>query len=249
MFTSDKDDNNLFSRVDDALNLSQIRHKPSFLGFLNEREQYIISRQFNFASDRIVFFGGYENASRKFLCAYDYDVLNEEFPIDKLCYKFRKEDSLSHRDFLGALMGLGIERSCVGDIIVGDGYAVIFVKSEVSEYIKSQLCKIGRAGVKLIPENECNVSYEPDTEILSFIVSSMRLDSVVSAVTKLSRAKAASLINSGKVFTNYSENCKVSYFLKPNDILTIRGNGKFIIQEQSSTTKKGRLKINIVHYR
>lgn len=249
MFTSDKDDNNLFSRVDDALNLSQIRHKPSFLGFLNEREQYIVSRQFCFAGDRMTFFGGYDNAARKVLCAYDYDISDEDFPIDKLCYKFRKEDSLSHRDFLGSLMGLGIERSCVGDIIVGDGYAAVFVKSEVSDYIKSQLSKIGRAGVKLIPENECDVSYEPDTEVLSYIVSSMRLDSVVSAITRLSRAKAASLINSGKVFTNYSENCKVSYFLKPDDILTIRGNGKFIIQEQSSTTKKGRLKINIVHYR
>ena len=249
MFTSDKDDNNLFSRVDDALSLSQIRHKPSFLGFLNEREQYIISGQFSFAKDRIRFFGGYENAARKVMCAYDYDISDEDFPIEKLCYKFRKEDSLSHRDFLGSLMGLGIERSCVGDILVGDGYAAVFVKSEVSDYIKSQLSKIGRAGVKLISEDECDISYEPDTEVLTYIVSSMRLDSVVSAITKLSRAKAASLINSGKVFTNYSENCKVSYFLKPDDILTIRGNGKFIIKEQSSTTKKGRLKINIVHYR
>lgn len=249
MFTSDKDDNNLFSRVDDALSLSQIRHKPSFIGFLNEREQYIISKHFGFANDRIVFFGGYKNAVRKVMCAFDYDVSNEDFPIEKLCYKFRKEDTLSHRDFLGSLMGLGIERSCVGDIIVGDSYAAVFVKSEVSDYIKTQLSKIGRAGVKLIPENECDVSYEPDTEVLSLVVSSMRLDSVVSAITKLSRTKAASLINSGKVFTNYSENCKVSYFLKPDDILTIRGNGKFIIQEQSLITKKGRLKINIVHYR
>ena len=249
MFTSDKDDNNLFSRVDDALNLSQIRHKPSFLGFLNEREQYIISRQFSYASDRILFYGGYKDAARRIMCAYDYDVSDEEFPIEKLCYKFREEDSLSHRDFLGSLMGLGIERSCVGDIIVGEGYAAVFVKSEVSDYIKSQLSKIGRAGVKLISESECELSYEPDTEVLTCIVSSMRLDSVVSAITKLSRAKAAALINSGKVFTNYSENCKVSYFLKPDDILTIRGNGKFIIKEQSSTTKKGRLKINIVHYR
>ena len=115
MFTSDKDDNNLFSRVDDALSLSQIRHKPSFLGFLNEREQYIISRQFSFAQDRMFFFGGYENAARKVLCAFDYKVSKEDFPIEKLCYKFRKEDSLSHRDFLGSLMGLGIERVCVGD--------------------------------------------------------------------------------------------------------------------------------------
>ena len=249
MFTSDKEDNNLLSRADDALNLSRIRHKPCFLGFLNEREQYIISESFRYANDRIGFFGGYDNAVRKIMCACDYDIDDDEYPIVKLCYKFRKEDNLSHRDFLGSLMGLGIERSCVGDIIVGEKFAAVFVKAEVSEYIKSQLNKIGRAGVRLISENECELSYEPETELLSLIVSSMRLDAVVAAVTKLSRTKSAEIILSGKVFTNYSENKNISYLLKPDDILTIRGSGKFIIKEQSSTTKKGRLKINILHYR
>lgn len=249
MFTSDKEDKNLLSRVDDALNLSQIRHKPCFLGFLNEREQYIINEKFSYALDRINFYGGYENAARKIMCACDYEVDNNEFSIEKLCYKFRKEDSLSHRDFLGSLMGLGIERACIGDIIVSDSFAAVFAKSEVSGYIKSRLSKIGRAGVKLIPESECDLSYERNTEVLTYIVSSLRLDAVVAAITKLSRSKSASLILSGKVFTNYSENNNVSYFLKPNDILTIRGRGKFIINEQSSTTKKGRLKINIEHYR
>ncbi len=249
MFTSDKEDNNLFSRADDALNLSQTRHKPCFLGFLNEREQYIISEKFRFANDRIVFFGGYDNAVRKIMCACDYDVDYEEYPIVKLCYKFRKEDNLSHRDFLGSLMGLGIERSCIGDIIVGEKFAAVFVKAEVGEYIKSQLIKIGRTGVRLVSDNECELSYEPETEVLNLIVTSMRLDAVVAAITKLSRAKSADLIFSGKVFINYSENKSTSYFLKPDDILTVRGNGKFIIKEQFSTTKKGRLKIIILHYR
>ena len=198
---------------------------------------------------RIKFYGGYDNAVRKIMCACDYDVNDKDYSIEKLCYKFRKNDSLSHRDFLGSLMGLGIERSCIGDIIVCEGFAVVFSKCEVSEFIKSQLTKVGRVGVKLISEEECDISYEPNTEILSFIVSSMRLDAVVAAITKLSRGKSASLILSGKVFTNYTENQNVSYFLKPEDILTIRGRGKFIIKEQSSTTKKGRLKINIEHYR
>ncbi|MCR5653620.1 MAG: hypothetical protein K6F88_07440 [Ruminococcus sp.] len=249
MFTSDKEDNNLYSRADDALNLSQLRHNPCFLGFLNEREQFIISERFSYAKSKIRFFGGYDNAARRVMCACDYDVDNDDFPIDKLCYKFRKEDSLSHRDFLGSLMGLGIERSCIGDIIIEEQFAAVFVKSEVCDYIKSQLTKVGRAGVKLIPDNECLLSYEPDIEVLHFIVSSMRLDAVVAAITKLSRTKSASLILSGKVFTNYFENHNISYILKPDDILTIRGNGKFIIEGQSSVTKKGRLKININHYR
>ncbi|MBR1730876.1 MAG: RNA-binding protein, partial [Ruminococcus sp.] len=76
------------------------------------------------------------------MCACDYGVSDEEYSIKKLCYKFRKKDSLSHRDFLGSLMGLGIERSCVGDIIVGDGCAAVFAKGEVSGFIESQLSKV-----------------------------------------------------------------------------------------------------------
>lgn len=249
MFTSDKDDNNLLSRADDALRLSQIRHKPCFLGFLNEREQYIVSRHLNYANDKIKFYGGYDNAARTIMSACDYEVNESDYSIEKICYKFRKEDALSHRDFLGSLMGLGIERDCIGDIIIGDEYAAVFVKSEVGDYIKSQLTKVGRAGVRIIDEDKCILSYEKNIETLTFIVSSMRLDAVVAAITRLSRSKAATYILSGKVFTNYCENTNVSYFLKPDDILTIRGNGKFIIKDESSSTKKGRLKIYIDHYR
>ena len=249
MYTSDKEDSNLFARVEDAFKLSSVRSKPYFIGFLNEREQYIISERYNYAFERISFYGGYDNAERRIMCACDYKIADEEFLIEKLCFKFRREASLSHRDFLGSFMSLGIERSCVGDIIVGEGFAAAFVKSEVSDYIKSQISKIGRTGVRFVCESECELSYEPEAEAISCVVSSMRLDAVVAAMTKLSRGKSAVLITSGKVFTNYTENRKVSYPLKPDDVLTIRGKGKFIIKEQSSTTKKGRLRINIVHYR
>lgn len=249
MYTSDKEDNNLLSRAEDVLNFSEIRGKPCYLGFLNEKEQFLISRHFNYAADKFSFFGGYNDASRKVMRACDYDIDNDDYQIKKLCFGFRKEDSLSHRDFLGALMSLGIERSCVGDIIVDKGCAVVFVKQEISAFVESQISKIGRVGVKLISDDECDVSYQKNTETLSFIVSSMRLDAVVAAIAKLSRGKAVALIQAAKVFVNYIEMKNVSYMLKPDDILTIRGSGKYVIKDQPSTTKKGRLKINIEQYR
>ena len=83
------------------------------------------------------FYGGYEDSERKVLGLYFYDEI-EDFPVTALEITFRKADKLTHRDFLGALMSLGIERDTVGDILVEDGRCVVFVKSEISSYITSQ---------------------------------------------------------------------------------------------------------------
>lgn len=245
-FTSDKE---LLSRVEDIAFLSQTRKKPCFLGFLNEREQYIINNQLPFYKQNMSYFGGYENAARKCLCFCEFEVDYSDYPISGIYFKFRKNDKLTHRDFLGALMNLGIERNCIGDIIVNEGEAVCFVKDEIRDYVESQISKIGRTGVKIVCENECNIDYSQDIESLSLIVSSMRLDVIVAAITKLSREKTANLILSGKVFLNYNEDKNVSCFLNADDILSIRGYGKFIIKEQIGTTKKGRIKLIINHYR
>lgn len=243
-YTSDKE---LLSRVDDIADLSLTRNKPYFLGFLNEREQYIIKNAFPFYTSYLRFYGGYDKSKRNMLCFSSDETDISLYPLSPLYFTFRKSDKLLHRDFLGALMNLGIERNCVGDIIVNEGKAVCFIKNEVKNYIESQISKIGRVGVKTV--KELKIDYSDDIEELSFIVSSLRLDVVIAAITKLSRGKTAELIKSGKVFTNYSENKNVSCFLKPDDILSIRGFGKFVIKEQSGITKKGRIKIIIYHYR
>ena len=248
MFTSDKEEKQLISRAEDALRLSELRRKPYYLGFLNEKEQFLIRERLSFAEDRLSFFGGYDGALRTVMRASFYDADDADYPIAKLCYSFRASDSLSHRDFLGALMGLGIERDSVGDIIVSDGCAAVFVKDEIRSFVRSELTKVGRTGVRLIDESECGVSFERNAELKSIIVSSLRLDAAVAALAGLSREKASALILSGKVFVNYGEAKKPSLFLKPDDILTIRGRGKYIIKEQSGSTKKGRLKISIEHF-
>ncbi len=249
MFISDKEDKKLISRADDAVRLSSLRHSPVFLGFLNEKEQYILKDYLTWYSGELAFWGGYEYSARNIASFCEYEVERCDYPVEAVCFKYRKTDKLSHRDFLGSLMGLGIERSSVGDIIVGEGQAVCYIKSEIADYVKSQIFKIGRVGVTIIPESECSVSYEKNTEELSIIVSSMRLDAVAAALTGLSRGKTSQLILSGRTAVNYSEVKNVSHFLKENDILTIRGSGKYIIKEQSGLTKKGRLKLIVEHYR
>ncbi len=248
-FTSDKNDKELISRVEDLADISLTRNKPSFLGFLNEREQYIINNYFSYYSSEISFYGGYENAKRKFLCFSQFEVKKSDFPISKIYFQFRKSDKLSHRDFLGAIMNLGLERNCVGDIVVNEGIAVCFVKEEIKSYIESQITKIGHVGVSISSRTDNDINYKDDIETLSLIISSMRLDAVVAAITMLSREKAAGLVLSGRVFTNYFENKNVSYILKSGDILSVRGYGKFIVKDILGFTKKNRIKINIEHYR
>lgn len=250
MFTSNsKEDCVLFSRADDIIALSSVRGKPCFLGFLNEREAFLLKEYLSWNSDNIHFYGGYDNAKRTMLCCCDYAVDYDDFPVKAVYFKFRTVDKLSHRDFLGALMSLGIERNCIGDILVGEGYAACYVKSEIYDFITSQIFKIGNIGVNIISKEKCNISFEEKTELNTYIVSSMRLDVIVAAVTGLSRSKTNTVILSGKVFVNYCENQNFSALINENDILTIRGYGKFIIKDLAGETKKGRLKIIIEHFR
>jgi len=250
VYTSNsKEDKVLLSRVDDVVTLCSVRNKPCFLGFLNEREAYIVKEYLSWNADNTYFYGGYDNAKRVFLCCSNSSVTEEEYPIKVVCFKFRAVDKLSHRDFLGALMSLGLERSCVGDIIVNDGYAVCYVKTEVYDFVTSQLFKIGRVGVKIIPQKDCKITFDEKTEEITVNISSMRLDVIVSAITGFSRSKTNEFILLGKVFVNYSETQNFSYKTEIGDILTLRGFGKYVIKELAGETKKGRLRIIIEHLR
>ncbi|MGN0487746.1 MAG: RNA-binding protein [Ruminococcus sp.] len=250
MFISDnKEDKILISKALDTVNLAQVRHKPCFLGFLNERETYIINEQLSVYNYDIHFYGGYEGASRTVMCASECDVDIDDFPIVPVYFTFRVSDLLSHRDFLGALMSIGIERDCIGDIIVNNGCAACFLKTEISQFVKSQISKIGRVGVKIsdkIPKN-LDISNSFDEKTLT--VSSMRLDVIVAALTGLSREKTAELILSGKVCYNYMQTQNLSMKLSDDGILSVRGYGKFIIEKQIGFTKKGRIKLLIKYYR
>ena len=248
VFTSDKD--KLFiSKLDDAVFLCQKRQKPYFFSFMSEAEQALAEQYLKSAGfNQYSFSGGYPDSERKVLCL-DYFDDNPEFPIDALQFSFRTADKLTHRDFLGALMSLGIERETVGDILVEDGRCVVFVKSEIADYVKSQISKIGRAGVKV---TDADVNFLPKgrgVEEKSAIVSSLRLDNIVAAISGLSREKTKSVILSGNVSLNFIECTNISKTVNEGDTLTVRGKGKFKINGVLGETKKHRIRISIIHYR
>lgn len=136
MYTSDKDEL-FYSKIDDALTLCYTRKKPYFFPFLSERRQAIAEKYLkSICFENFCFFGGCESNERKML-ALCYDDIKPEFPVSALEFRYRNCDKLTHRDFLGALMSLGIERETVGDILVEDGRTIVFIKSELKDYIVS----------------------------------------------------------------------------------------------------------------
>lgn len=146
MYTSDL---KLFnSKLDDAVYLCEKRRSPYFFSFLTEEEQAYAEQHLKSVHFlNYGFYGGYENSERRVLgLFFDEQV---DFPVEAILFSFRKTYKLTHRDFLGSLMSLGIERETVGDILVEDGRAVVFVKSEIKDYIVSQISKVGRVGVTL----------------------------------------------------------------------------------------------------
>lgn len=249
MYTSDKEAE-LIAKIDDGAELCQIRRKPYFLPFMSERKQYLAQEHLKSVHFKnYLFFGGFDSSERRMLGLF-YDAPDtSKFPVSALEFTFRPCDRLTHRDFLGTLMSLGIERETIGDILVEDGRCVVFVKSELKDYITSQIFKIGKVGVKI---DDADLSALPKGRKAcesGFVVTSLRLDNIVAAVCRLSREKTRKLIHSGDVCVNYAESKNVSLNLKSGDVFTIRGKGKFILNALVGTTGKGRIRISVLYYR
>ena len=195
-------------------------------------------------------FGGYENADRCVAAfsneeIYSYPIVC--IKIEPLQQKF--SDKLTHRDFLGALMNLGIEREMLGDIKIINNEGYLFCLDKISQYIVDNLSSIKHTSVKCkiiddIPELFNQI---PDEE--EYIVSSLRIDTVVSAVFKMSRNSASQLINQEKIFINSKTVYKDSIQLKEGDVVSVRGYGKFIYSQTVNETRKHKMVVAIRLYR
>ncbi|WDC85882.1 YlmH/Sll1252 family protein [Caloramator sp. mosi_1] len=158
-------------------------------------------------------------------------------------FKFEK---LSHRDYLGALLSLGIKREKIGDINVFDDGAEIYVSKELSDYIVFNLNKIKHTGIKLE-----KITFEEARERVQFFkeivvnAASLRIDAVISEVYNLSRSEASSLIKQGNVKINYISNDDQSYKLNDGDIVSVKGFGRFIFSSVIRNTKSQRLVLSI----
>lgn len=174
----------------------------------------------------------------------------EEIPICAVRIKGSGFSKLEHRDYMGALLSLGIERSVIGDIVVvSENEAIVFILEKIAPFIVSELKKIGHDGVSCEKTNVSpNFSVQRKYENMTLFVSSLRLDGVVKALTGKSREEAALMVKEGLVNVTYRETDNVSLPVKEDDVISVRGYGKFVIGKTSGTTKSDRLRVECKKY-
>ncbi|MBQ7134204.1 MAG: hypothetical protein IJO20_06875 [Ruminococcus sp.] len=240
------DDKMVLSKAKDTIYLSQKRFSTCYYGFLNEHQAQLIKDRIEL-SDDCLFWGGYEDAQRVLFCSNVKS--KEEIPIVAIRFTYKKEFKLTHRDFLGSLMALGIKRETLGDILTFEGYSIVFVKADIAQYIMSEVTKIGRVGVSSTVQDIGEINFVPEYEMIDLTISSLRLDVLVSALCNLSRDKSQSLIKADLVSVNHRITDNVSAILKTRDVITIRKYGKFMFTEENGFSKKGKVRITVKHFR
>nr|MBP3598885.1 hypothetical protein [Eubacterium sp.] len=198
-------------------------------------------------------YGGSEMAERQMLRFGDEDMFGyvEDFPI--CCIHCRPmtpkfAEKLGHRDVLGALMNLGIERDVIGDIWLKEKECYFFCMENMKEYICDNLIKIRHTNVSCTEIGELPEEFKPERKREEYIIASERCDALVSKVYNLSRSKCIPLFQEKKVFVNSRVYENNSGSLKEGDVVSVRGYGKFQYEGVIRETKKGRLTVAIEKY-
>lgn len=238
-------------RIEDLFVLAAKKHRTRFSFFLDERQKKIAGAvSASFHGVPFLFYGGFSEAERVMLGVFsEYENPKEaSFPIQPVTFRFRKEDVLTHRDILGSLMALGVKRETIGDILVGEGAAVVFAAEPVAPLLLESVQKIGRAGVSASEEVLDPLPEAYRLEPREGTLSSMRLDCVVSMLTGLSRSESERLIRSSLVFRNSEPLTSPSREICTGDRISVREYGKYRIGEQGGITKKGRIHIQYFKY-
>jgi len=241
------------ARLSDMTDRCERYGSPVYSSFLDEHQCSLAQRwcQRNAGDTGYCLSGGYEGARRKMLAvypAYCADFAPEEFPMKCLTITYRKEDKLTHRDFLGSFMAQRLKREVIGDIITGEGETQTFVTEIAAQTIMTSVTKIGRVGVKVTDERGFELNAVQEFRDMIGTVASLRLDCVVSLAANLSREKAAALIRTDKVEVNHFPAVSVSQELREGDIISVRGSGRYILSGIDGLTRKGRIHIDLRKY-
>lgn len=246
------EDKLLLARLWDKISAGVHKNIPVNTCFLSPRE--LEMSRFLFGNlTGLHAFGGYEDATRKMLVYLpdylDEDSLWQDAPMCCLRATYFQADELSHRDFLGALMGAGIGRETVGDICVSAGSCDFFVTREIAPYLLQNFESAGRTKLKLqeIPVHEAHIPI-PETVEICDTLASVRLDSVISSGFRISRGNARDFIVAGKATLNGLCCEKPDKAVEEGAVISVRTLGKILLRQVGGHTKKGRISVVIDRY-
>ena len=254
----------LLALAEDRVRAADEKNMMTYTDFLDPAEQSCLRAAFSRgAACGTLFYGGFEDAERVVMfCLPDYMTMGEELP-EEICETLsvvrashserasasRSGRSLSHGDYLGALMGLGLKREKIGDILVRPDGADIIVLSEIADHIARELVSAGRSSLstEVVPIEELILPAR-ETQVFTDTVASLRLDNVLSAAFRISRSKASDAIRQGIVFVDHMEASKPDMQIAEGALLNIRHKGRARLAEIAGRSKKGRLTIKIERY-
>ena len=225
---------------------------PCFTRFLEPSLESDARAAANEAGVRLTLWGGHDAAERRIAAFHaDEAPAGADYPLVCLALSWNpKYAEPGHRDLLGAVMGLGLERDAVGDIAPGaeNGTAYLFAHRDVEGYILGNLDAAGRAKLKVSRTAEAPKLKPPEGISLRITVSSFRLDAVLAAGLKLSRSEAQRLIASGLVKRNHLEELRGDAHLEEGDLLSVRGHGRMRVDGFEGLTRKGRQAVRLFRY-
>ena len=247
------EDRMLLAKVFDKINSGMRKNIPASTAFLSPREQEMA--RFLFGSPQGLFpFGGYPDAERKMLVYLpeyleESWLLREDSPIVCIHADFFREDKLTPRDLLGALMGARIARETVSDFCVGTGCADFFVTAEIAPYLVQSFTSAGRTALHLkqVPLDAVLIP-EPETKELRDTLASLRLDSVISSGFRIGRSLAAQYVAAGKAAIDGLPCEKPDKLVSEGAKISVRGLGKIQLAQVGGETKKGRISVIIRRY-
>ncbi|MFC4076516.1 YlmH family RNA-binding protein [Salinithrix halophila] len=227
------------------------RYQSVLTPFLNPREQRITDMLVRRAPDlSVTFDGGFSGAERCRARINPPYVVEEEYGLVFFMLEPAQSDiDMKHPDVLGTLLGLGMKRDKIGDIVPVEGGCQVVAAGEMSDYIRLQLTRVGRVPVRVstIRREDLTPPIQ-ETEDQSISVSSLRLDAVASDAFRIARSKVVPLIRNGRCQINWKITENPAAPLQEGDILSLRGFGRVQVGEILGQTKKGRLLVNLIRY-
>ncbi len=240
------------AKVYDRMELAKKTFAPAFTDFMDPYSAHGIKHKLSDADCAILIYGGYEDSERVKLGFFpefsDEDI--SLFPITpvEISYNAKYSKTLTHRDFLGSVLGLGITREKTGDIITEEGRAVIYADSDVADYIAVNLERVGhtKVNVKILSSFSPKPSEASEKKIT---LSSLRLDALLSGAFNISRGRASELIKGEKVYINWKKTLSPSHGVEADDVVTLRGFGRIRLNEIMGITKKDRVLVSVSVYK
>lgn len=252
----EKDDKILLAQVSDKIEMCENKNKIEYTNFLDLAQIELVQNYIDkLKIENYISYGGYEQSERKLFVIYpekfNSTVVEKNLLSIVKIVRIQLPDELkgkyAHRDYLGAVIKLGVKREKVGDIIVDNDGADIIVEKDISKFLLENLSGLTRfSKSKITIEKIDNLrTVEVRREEREIIVSSLRLDNVISELARCSRNKALDIINMERVFVNFQCETKKTKQIKTGDMVTIRGKGRFYIKELVGQTKSGRVIVKI----